>query len=205
MTTNNNKEEITTLDQDLHDSRLAKYHNAKLINETKNWILKIAGSRINSTNFQSDDLIKSLKDGTILCELINAVWGSNSLRFKKSPMAFIQMENIEKFLTFIKSNGVAEDELFQTVDLYESKDPYQVVMTLEALSRVVDKKFPSKHYGVIGPKIAQRHHRPPIPIKPAFLKGETPWSTIEYGYMKGDNQQQEHIVFGKRRDITNNQ
>ncbi|QPG76474.1 hypothetical protein FOA43_003863 [Brettanomyces nanus] len=195
--------DITNLDQDLKASRLAKYHNSKLIQETKYWLVSILGDRIDRDYLINTDLIEVLKDGSILCQLIKCVWGEGSLKFKTSKMAFVQMENIEKFLNFIKFQGVPQDELFQTVDLYEAKDPYQVVMTLQALSRVIKDKFGSQ-FSMIGPAISHKHERPKVPAKPQYLKGDTPWSTIEYGYIKGSNQATEHVVFGSRRDITRN-
>lgn len=200
-----NQEATTNIDQDLQISRLAKYNNPKLQKEVKEWIISIIGDKIDKQEFNNNELIKSLKDGTILCMLINEIFGDDSIKFKKSKLAFIEMENIEKFLNFCKKIGVSQDELFQTIDLYEEKDPYQVIMSLQSLSRVINDKFPNK-YELIGPNISKKHERPKVPTKPKHLvlgQGGVPWSSIEYGYMNGSNQKTEGVVFGARRDIVN--
>ncbi|GME80523.1 unnamed protein product [Ambrosiozyma monospora] len=119
-------------------------------------------------------------------------------------MAFVQMENIERFLNFIKAQGVPQDELFQTVDLYEAQDPYQVLMTIQSLSRLIHKKFGDK-YPLIGPTLATKRERPKVPPKPKHFSATSgaSWSTVEYGYIGGSNQNTEKVVFGGRRDIIN--
>jgi hypothetical protein len=50
-------------------------------------------------------------------------------------MAFKQMENISKFLEAIEKFGVSKTDLFQTVDLYEKQNMWQVVLCIHALGR----------------------------------------------------------------------
>ncbi|TID30918.1 hypothetical protein CANINC_000510 [Pichia inconspicua] len=193
----------TNLDQDLANSRLAKYENPQLQKEVKVWITDILGNEINLNYFNSSDLMDSLKDGVILCQLINKIFGNETVKYKDSKIAFMQMENIEKFLRFCQIKGIQHDELFQTVDLFEKKDPYQVIMGLQSFSRMVYKETNGK-FPFIGPSIAKKNIRPPKPPKPEHLlskNGGVPWSSIEYGYMNGSNQQTESVVFGGRRDI----
>src|SRR3954468_10327603 len=76
------------------------------------------------------------------------------VRFKKSGMPFIQMENISHFLRACEQpplNMPAHDR-FLTVDLYESKDPAQVLQCLSAFSRVANSVNPSNFPSTIGPK-----------------------------------------------------
>jgi len=47
------------------------------------------------------------------------------------------MENINVFQKALKEYGVADLDVFQTVDLWEQKDISQVTMTLFALGREV--------------------------------------------------------------------
>lgn len=199
----NEQEAQTNLDQDLKNSRFAKYNNPQLQKDVKNWILSVLGDKIDNQVFLNTDLLDSLKDGTILCLLVNTIFGDDSIKYKSSKLAFVQMENIEKFLTFCKIKGVSQDELFQTIDLFEKNDPYQVLMSIQSFSRIVNKNFPNK-YNFIGPNISRKHERPKIPNKPKHLmlgQGGVPWSSIEYGYMNGSNQTKEGVVFGSRRDI----
>lgn len=191
----------TNLDQDLKASRLNKYNNSRLQNDVKQWLAAILSGKINPQEIESNDLLDTLKSGVVLCEIVNSTFGPGTIKYKDSKMAFVQMENIEKFLTFCQSQGISHDELFQTVDLYESNDPYQVIMSLQSFSRMLNAKFPGK-YPLIGPAIAKKHQRPPVPPKPKYLgQGGVTWSSIEYGYTKGSNQMTEGVVFGGRRDI----
>ena len=195
----------TNIDQDLQQSRYGKYSNPQLQKDVKEWITTILGDEADRAVLEQTDLVESLKDGKLLCALVNRTFGDSTLKYKPSRMAFIQMENIEKFLNFCKLQGVAQDELFQTVDLYEAKDPYQVVIALQSFSRMLSEKFPGK-YPQMGPNISKRHERPKVPAKPKHLvmgQGGVPWSSIEYGYMNGSNQKTEGVVFGARRDIVN--
>ncbi|KAH3665996.1 hypothetical protein OGAPHI_004185 [Ogataea philodendri] len=196
--------DITNLDQDLKVSRINKYRNPQLQLDVKTWLVQVMGSAVDEQQLASTDLVEFLKSGAVLCTLINCVWGPNTLPVKSSKMAFVQMESIELFLNFIKSQGVPQDELFQTVDLFEYQDPYQVVMAIQALSRLIHKKFGDK-YPYIGPTIATKHERPKVPPKPQKFSATSgmPWSTMEYGYTKGSNQKTEKVVFGARRDIVN--
>ena len=54
----------------------------------------------------------------------------------------------------LRDGGVAHDEIFQTVDLFEGKDPYQVVVTLMAFSRILHVRKQAV-FRIIGPKPAK--------------------------------------------------
>ena len=149
-----------------------------------------------------ESLIESLKSGVTLCKVANKLKAADEtsgfIKWKESKMPFVQMEQISQFLTFARSYGVPEDELFQTVDLFEEKDPAIVYQTLKSVSRYANKKHPDL-FPVIGPQLATKRPRPPVKQKPKHL--QTGWSTTEYGYMGGASQKSEGIVFGQRRNI----
>ncbi|CAI6900671.1 ANL_collapsed_G0053590.mRNA.1.CDS.1 [Saccharomyces cerevisiae] len=90
-------------------------------------------------------------------------------------------------LSFSRKYGVPEDELFQTIDLFEKKDPAIVFQTLKSLSRYANKKHPDR-FPVLGPQLSTKKPRPPVKSKPKHLQDGTGWSTFEYGYMKGASQ-----------------
>ncbi|BAO39282.1 Transgelin [Kluyveromyces marxianus] len=196
------KADVTSLDEDLKELRSKKFNN-KDIEEIKSWIFKVIGEPE-----PQGRLTESLKDGTVLCKLANTLSEAdtgkvNLIKWKNSSISFVQMEQIAMFLQFARQYGVPEDELFQTVDLYEEKDPAIVYQTLKSLSRYANTKHPDI-FPVIGPQLSTKRPRPPVKDKPSHLKN-TGWSTIEYGYMKGANQSTEGVVFGHKRDITMNQ
>ena len=86
--------------------------------------------------------------------LANLAIPSLGIRFKKSSMPFMQMENISHFLRACESAPLSlpSHDRFLTVDLYENKDPAQVIQCLGAFSRVANSLSPSKFPTTIGPK-----------------------------------------------------
>lgn len=69
-------------------------------------------------------------------------------------MPFVQMENISHFLKACQSPPInlQPHDLFQTVDLYEAKDPAQVLQCITAFSRRARAVQPSKFATAIGVK-----------------------------------------------------
>lgn len=85
--------------------------------------------------------------------LANLALPGFQIRFKKSNMPFMQMENISHFLRACEApplNLPAHDR-FLTVDLFEAKDPAQVVQCIHAFSRQANILFPNKFKTTIGP------------------------------------------------------
>ena len=74
------------------------------------------------------------------------------VRFKESSMPFVQMENISHFLRACQQPplGLQSHDIFQTVDLYESKDPAQVLQCISAFSRRAHAVQPSRFSTTIG-------------------------------------------------------
>lgn len=191
------KADVTSLDEDLKLLRDTKF-SQDAIDDIKSWIFV---SVLNEEQ-PRESLIESLKSGVTLCKVANKLKAADEtsgfIKWKESKMPFLQMEQISQFLTFARSYGVPEDELFQTVDLFEEKDPAIVYQTLKSVSRYANKKHPDL-FPVIGPQLATKRPRPPVKQKPKHL--QTGWSTTEYGYMGGASQKSEGIVFGQRRNI----
>ncbi|KAK6431957.1 calponin, partial [Oleoguttula sp. CCFEE 5521] len=141
---------VTSLDQDMRNLRLGRY-TPQAANETRQWIEESLGRSI-----PPGDLLDALKDGVALCELANNVLPPPGIKFKKSGMPFIQMENISHFLRACEMpplNMPAHDR-FLTVDLFESKDPAQVLQCLGAFSRQAHAVKPTVFRSTIGPKKA---------------------------------------------------
>ena len=79
----------------------------------------------------------------------------NTLRFKaRAVMPFVQMENIALFLEACRKPpfNLQEHDMFLTVDLYEAKDPAQVLQCLGAFSRAANRVNPSRFPTPIGGK-----------------------------------------------------
>lgn len=79
----------------------------------------------------------ALRDGLVLCQLINKLSPGAVPKINMSGGQFKMMENINMFQQAIKKYGVPDLDVFQTVDLYEKKDIAQVTSTIFALGRAV--------------------------------------------------------------------
>lgn len=141
---------VSSLDQDMRNLRLSRYTPAAS-NECRAWIEDTLGEKL-----PSGDLLESLKDGVALCKLANLVLSPPGIRFKKSSMPFIQMENISHFLRACENPplNMPSHDRFLTVDLFESKDPAQVLQCLSAFSRAANATSPGRFPTAIGPKRA---------------------------------------------------
>ncbi|KAI5367325.1 Putative smooth muscle protein/calponin [Septoria linicola] len=141
---------VTSLDQDMRNLRLSRY-TPQAANEARQWIESTLGESL-----PPGDLLEALKDGVALCKLVNlAVQGqAGAIKYKNSAMPFVQMENISHFLRACEMAplNMPSHDRFLTVDLYEAKDPLQVLQTIGALSRQANKINPSRFPTTIGAK-----------------------------------------------------
>ena len=163
----------TNLDQDVNASRAQRYQEKQP--EVKQYLVDVLGSQLFDHKFgdpqlKSTDLMDVLHDGEVLCKLGQkvSVLANPTTKFRSSKMPFVQMENILFFLSLCEAIGVPHDEIFVTVDMYELKDPYQVILTLMSFSRQAQAHDPATFTAMIGPKVAKA--RPQIPTKPHRLK-----------------------------------
>eukprot|EP00456_Euglypha_rotunda_P025921 TRINITY_DN208_c0_g1_i11.p1 TRINITY_DN208_c0_g1~~TRINITY_DN208_c0_g1_i11.p1 ORF type:complete len:195 (+),score=27.03 TRINITY_DN208_c0_g1_i11:88-672(+) len=117
----------SSLDSDVKGKIEAKYDKG---NEEKvrAFIEKHTGEKL------GDNLQESLKDGIILCNLLNKLRPGLITGHKKGA-AFVQMENINKFLIGLQALGFKATETFMTVDLFEGKNMVVVMDTLLQLQR----------------------------------------------------------------------
>ena len=88
---------------------------------------------------------------TLIRRLVNLA-APPGVRFKDSSMPFVQMENISHFLRACQSPplNLQSHDIFQTVDLYESKDPAQVLQCISSFSRRAHAVQPSRFSSAIG-------------------------------------------------------
>ncbi|XP_003371562.1 muscle-specific protein 20 [Trichinella spiralis] len=98
------------------------------------------------TDGDYESFAKTLRDGTILCNLINAISPGKIKKINQSKTNFANMENIHQFVQACRDFGVPDQETFQTIDLFESRDLFSVCVTLKSLGRK------AKDFGIEGPK-----------------------------------------------------
>ncbi|CAB3228299.1 unnamed protein product [Arctia plantaginis] len=112
-------------------AKLASKRNVDQEKEAQEWIETILGAKFPPGEAYED----VLKDGTVLCQLINKLKPGSVPKINTSGGQFKMMENITNFQGAIKAYGVPDIDVFQTVDLWEKKDIAQVTNTLFALGR----------------------------------------------------------------------
>lgn len=182
-----------SFDRDLRAKEKAKYDDRfiEMQTDAKQWI-----EEITNTQLPTDDLCDALKDGTVLCQLCNAII-PNSVRYKSSKMPFIQMENIAAFLNFAKSSlGIPDHDLFQTIDLYERKNAFQVVSAIHAFSRYAATR--DKTIRFLGPKMSSAVSREFTQEQLNEAKNHV--NTYQYGRVNGST----NVLRGSRRDPAGN-
>ena len=103
-------------------------------------------------NFNSDEklLTEDLKDGTVLCKLLNAIYPNTCKKFKASKAAFVCRNNIEIYIQGCKSLGMAQTDIFETRDLYDNQRPWSVLDNIYAVSAI------SRKLGFQGPFIGYK-------------------------------------------------
>jgi len=105
-----------------------------------------------------DDVTGILKDGVILCKVMNAMYPGTIRKINTNKMAFKQMENVGNFLTgCVDKAGCHKSDMFQTVDLYEGSNIPLVINGIHALGRKAHEC--SNGIPALGPQEAQENKR----------------------------------------------
>ena len=159
--------------------------------EALEWIKVVTGENIN-TSGDMDNLHETLKDGVLLCKLINQLKPGTIKKVNVTTMAFKCMENIGGFLDAAIAMGVPAQESFQTVDLWERQNLNSVVICLQSLGRKASLfGKPS-----IGPKEADKNVRN---FSDEQLRASEGIINLQYGSNKGATQS--GINFGNTRHM----
>ncbi|KAG5853866.1 hypothetical protein ANANG_G00031380 [Anguilla anguilla] len=133
-------------------SKLALKYDPHKEEELRLWIQEVTGRRI------GDNFMEDLKDGVILCELINTLQPGSVKKINNSTQNWHQLENIGNFVRAITDFGLKPHDLFEANDLFENVNHTQVQSTLIALAGVAKTKgFHTKHD--TGVKYAEKQHR----------------------------------------------
>jgi len=167
-------------------------YSEELAAECLEWVKLITGEPIN-TNGDMDNFFEVLKDGVILCKLVNAINPGSVKRINESKMAFKCMENLTAFVdACIKVFNVPNQETFQSVDLWERQNLNAVVICLQSLGRKVGQ------YGkpTIGPKEADKNVRQ---FSEDQMRAGQTIISLQYGSNKGATQS--GLVMGNTRHM----
>ncbi|KAL6463211.1 hypothetical protein MHYP_G00276020 [Metynnis hypsauchen] len=123
-------------------SKIDKKYDPELEERLVEWIVAQCGPSVGRPQPGKQGFQTWLKDGCVLCELINSLYRDAKpvKKIQNSTMAFKQMEQISQFLTAAEKYGVTKSDVFQTVDLWEGKDLAAVQMTLMSLGSLAVTK-----------------------------------------------------------------
>ncbi len=113
--------------------KIEKQYDADLEQILIQWITTQCREDVGQPQPGRENFQKWLKDGTVLCKLINSLYPEGQAPVKKiqaSSMAFKQMEQISQFLQAAERYGINTTDIFQTVDLWEGKNMACVQRTL---------------------------------------------------------------------------
>ncbi|XP_002161981.1 myophilin isoform X1 [Hydra vulgaris] len=136
-------------------NKISEKYCLELEKEALTWISSLVPDAQLENTSGMEATHKKLKDGVILCKLINALENDSVKKINDGKMVFKQMENISNFLEACSRYGLSKTDLFQTVDLFEAANMTQVIQTIHALGR----KAKSKGAPGIGPKESNKNVR----------------------------------------------
>ena len=171
--------------------------DAGLANEALDWVEAVCGEELFNDRDQSNlkkYIQEKLKNGIILCKLINVVSPRSVRKINESKMAFVMMENIGNFLTGCYKYGVKKEDLFQTADLYEGANMVQVINGIAALGRKAQAN------GFEGPQFGPKESMAaPRAFTEEQLQAGKGIIGLQMGSNKGASQSGQN--FGKTRQI----
>lgn len=139
-------------------SKLAGKYDPQKEEELRLWMEDVTGKRI------GENFMESLKDGVLLCELINVLQPNSVRKISNSPQNWHQLENIGNFVRAITDYGLKPQDIFEANDLFENTNHTQVQACLVTLAGMAKSKgFHSKYD--LGVKYAEKTHRHFAPEK----------------------------------------
>jgi len=170
------------LSKELADKAEAKFSLVQA-KEAVNWVEQVIGRSLGDVS-GPEDFYEMLKDGRVLCELINKIKPGSVKKINTMNAPFKQRENLEQYIRACAGYGLRGQDLFQVNDLYESKNLYMVVDNLHQLGGQAQKN------GWAGPalgvKVATENKRE---FEESVLKEGQNVIGLQYGTNKGASQQ----------------
>uniref|UniRef100_A0A3Q0T2T4 Calponin 3 n=1 Tax=Amphilophus citrinellus TaxID=61819 RepID=A0A3Q0T2T4_AMPCI len=112
-------------------NKIAQKYDPQKEEELRIWIEEITGASI------GPDFQKGLKNGVILCELINKLQPGSVKKINQSALNWHQLENLTNFIKAITAYGLKPHDIFEANDLFENGNMTQVQTTLLALASMV--------------------------------------------------------------------
>lgn len=133
-------------------NRLAQKYDPQKEAELKIWMEEVTGMSI------GPDFQKGLKDGVILCELMNKLSPNSIPKINVSKQNWHQLENLSNFIRAMSSYGMKSVDLFEANDLFENGNMTQVQVSLLALAGMAKTRGLQSDVD-IGVKYAEKQQR----------------------------------------------
>ncbi|CAH0560234.1 unnamed protein product [Brassicogethes aeneus] len=171
-------------------AKLASKRSPEQDKEAQEWMETILGAKFPPGQRYED----VLKDGTVLCQVMNKLAPGSIPKINTTGGQFKMMENINNFQAAMKAYGVADIDVFQTVDLWEAKDIAGVTNTLFALGRQT-YKHPEWKGPYLGPKPSDENKRD---FTEEQLKAGQTMIGLQAGSNKGATQAGQNMGAGRK-------
>lgn len=133
-------------------NRLAQKYDPQKEAELQVWIEEVTGISI------GPDFQKGLKDGVILCELMNKLRPNAIPKINVSKQNWHQLENLSNFIKAMSAYGMKSLDLFEANDLFENGNMTQVQVSLLGLAGMAKTKGLRSDVD-IGVKYSERQER----------------------------------------------
>ncbi|XP_038845932.1 transgelin-2-like [Salvelinus namaycush] len=185
-------------------SKIDKKYDQDLEERLTEWIIAQCGAGVGQPEAGKPGWQNWLKDGCVLCELINSLSSGNKpiRKIQSSGMAFKQMEQISQFLNAAEKYGITKTDMFQTVDLWEGKDLAAVQRTLMALGSLAVTRDDGTYRGD-----PNWFHKKSVENKREFSEDQLNEGRSVIGLQMGTNKgasQAGMTGYGRPRQILNN-
>ncbi|XP_055699582.1 muscle-specific protein 20-like [Phlebotomus papatasi] len=122
--------------------------------EAQHWIETVLGERFPQGVLYED----VLRDGVILCRLMNRLSPGIIQRINTSGGDYKMMDNISQFQQACIKYGLADVDLFQTTDLWDRKNIALVTQTIFAVGRAT-YRHPEWKGPFLGPRPSEENRR----------------------------------------------
>merc|ERR1712200_241551 len=173
------------LSRELHMKSQSKF-SVERAREVMSWVEDVLAKKLDPPAVEIKDQYEFagiLKNGSVLCELINAIEPGSVKKINTMNAPFKQRENIEMYLKACTNYGLKEQDLFQVNDLYENKNLYMIVDNLYNLGGMTQKKGWTGP--ILGVKVASENKRN---FDQDVLKAGQSVIGLQYGSNKGASQ-----------------
>lgn len=137
------------LDAELKAKQEANY-DPELERDVCDWISKVTGE----TRDSEMTVCEWLRDGVILCNLVNKIHPGQIPKISHMKAPFKKMENITHFTDAARTFGVNEAAMFATPDLYEEKNMGSVINCIYTFAGVIQSTAPE----YTGPSLGKLIH-----------------------------------------------